>query len=197
VRKEPRLAGLLAEAKRLAAEHNAALKAEDAARQEKNERLASERAERRKAQIDAWVAEHGDENQQARHAVRLLPEDEVLYGMRADAFAALNEFPRYAKLTKAEVYSEFGIEVYSGEDDYAPKVEFSAADATSATAEEFATLQMIQHATTIGRIAKLNPRATLREHTGEVDDYGKVSRKSVLVELTVGEFTFSREYACP
>lgn len=193
MRDDPRIAPHVAEAKRLVAEHNAALvqrrKAEIQAANQRN----VEAKQRRKTQIDSWVAEHGTDGQKKRHAAGLLPEGEVLDGMRDQAFACLDGFGRYEKMTAANVLDELGL----GNDfdrDYnpAPDVEFSTEDASEASDDEFATLETIK--------AALGERAatvTLRDHIGEAVDTGRVVRKSVRVEMTVGEFTFAREYACP
>jgi hypothetical protein len=46
--------------------------------------------------IKAWVTEHGTPDQKARHAAGVLPAAEVVEAIADEAFAALNDRPRYA-----------------------------------------------------------------------------------------------------
>ncbi|MGC9197110.1 MAG: hypothetical protein ACP5IL_16940 [Syntrophobacteraceae bacterium] len=144
------------------------------------ERIAeSEKAARRKAQITDWVTEYGTENQKKRFSVGLLAEDEILDGIRSLAFAPIADFPKFRKLK-----SEFC-------ECYEPELDFKVEDSESATAEEYEFLLQIQ---------ELLPRATLvlRTHTGVCNQCSATaSRKSLRVELTFGEFNFSRELAIP
>lgn len=168
---------------------------------EKEAREATEKAaaeDRREAQLDAWVAENGSDNQQKRHEIGLLPEEEILDAIRSAAFASLDNFARYEKLRKQDIDC---ICEHEG-----PKASFDVTPATKATAEEFELMEKIGSA-----IKGNHPAAelTLLDHSAWCENcYGKdddgneterdirtVYRKSVRVKIQIGELTFSREYA--
>jgi hypothetical protein len=144
----------------------------------------AEKEQRRQDQIERWIAEKGTDNQRKRHDLKLLPENEVLDAMRDEAFAVLNDFPRYDKITKREVESACYLE-------YPNDVDFEVDDAESATADEFDLMERFQ---------QLIPNAIviLRRHTGTCghDNCDPVKRASLHVSITVGEIEFTREYAC-
>ena len=150
------------------------------------------RQARREAQIAAWVAEHGDENQQARHAEGLLPEDEAVAGIRRQTFACLDNVTRYERITAAEVRAA------CDDDDAAAydTPQFATVEAGSLDAEEYETLRAIRERL---RAAGVDAECQPREHRGWLDDDEPdghvVRRRSVLVTATVGELTLSREYA--
>lgn len=147
----------------------------------------AEAAEARKtAQIKAWVKLYGTISQRERLDAGMLPDIEVLNGMRDAVFSPFASFDRYARLKEDDVPCE------CNEYD-SPSFEFDVEDAESATEQEFNTLRQITET-----IRKEHPEASvvLRSHTGECSECERsVSRRSVLVTVTVGEFTFSREYA--
>lgn len=137
--------------------------------------------ERKAAQIAAWVETHGTESQKKRLAADLLPEKEAVDGIRSNAFALLDGFERYSKLRGSDFcecdWTDNG------------SLDFAVEDCDEATEAEFDLLERIQ---------ALMPDATvtLRCHMGKCDRCeGSDVRKSIRVEMTVGEFTFSREYA--
>jgi hypothetical protein len=200
---DPRLAGKIAEAKAEIKQLNAALaisreeskkRRAETDRQKAEKKAAEERAEnekraRQKAQISAWVAANGTDNQKKRAALNLLPEDEIINDIREEAYAPLDGFPRYEKIQKSDIPCTC--------DDYdEPNITFSAGTETEATAEDFDRMEQIQ---TVLPAAKL----TLRWHRGycktcsdpEDDNDGVFERHSIMVALTVGDFDFTREYA--
>jgi hypothetical protein len=137
--------------------------------------------DRRKNQIDSWVAEHGTENQRGRHALGMLPEDEVIDALRSEAYTPLNEFPRYEKMEADDVRH----------DDCDGKIEFSVDDATEISAEQWDMMTKIR-----ALISTDTLMLTARKHIGvcsecEAENY----RYSLRVAITVGELNFTREYA--
>ena len=195
---DPRLQPWIAEIKHEIEVHNAdarelvlaefaredIIKAEREALTKQREQAEAEKAMRRQDQIERWIAEKGTDNQRKRHDLKLLPESEVLDAMRDEAFAVLNDFPRYDKITKREVESACYLE-------YPNDIDFEVDDAESATADEFDLMERFQ---------QLVPNAVvvLRRHTGTCghDNCDPVKRASLYVSITVGEIEFTREYAC-
>lgn len=190
VEKDERMAHLLSEANRLIAlrnEEDARQKAEEARLQreqeEREEREEREREVRIKAQVAAWVEQHGTRSQKDRHREGYLPLGEVKDAMRNAAFTPLDDFPRYEKLHAVDV-CECG---YGGEDHC--KVTFAAEDSDELTETEYENVRAIRH-----RLpeAKVQPRIHVGTGSG---CNNTVTRKSALVTVKVGEFDFSREYA--
>lgn len=180
---DPRIQDRLREVAPLAAARKAEIQA--AAERAKARQAAEEQARqaaeaRREQQIADWVAEFGTPSQRKRFQADLLPEKEVIDGMRAAAFAPIEHLPRYKKITAAEVIES------DGYDDDA-EVKFRVFDLEEATEEEFEMME---------RVSDLLPAAqmTLREHVGSSAD-AEIRRRSLKVTLRVGEFEFSRELA--
>jgi hypothetical protein len=201
---DPRLADKIAESKaeiiRLNVELDEKEKAYNIQKAETDKKTEAEKAKateearqkslRKKAQIAAWVDKNGTDNQKKRLSVNLLPDEEIIDLIRNEAFAPLADFPRYEKLTAADV------DCSCGECDE-KKAIYSVDDAATATAEQFDLME---------KIKTLIPAAerTLREHGAycdrcndddDADGDGQTYRYSLKVGLTVGEFYFSREYA--
>ena len=192
--KYTRVQDLLEQKKAEKAERDRQREQEKEAREKAEAAAAAEAEAVRKAQLDAWIVEHGTDNQKKRHDLGLLPEKEILDAIREEAFSPLGSFPRYDKLTKQDVPCD--CEGYQE-----PEYKFRAHDATSATAEEFETMDKIATA-----IRSVHPEANvcLREHIGwcetchgEDKDEVCAERKSVLVSIKVGVLDFSREYQIP
>jgi hypothetical protein len=160
------------------------IKAEREALNKQREQVKTEKAMRRQDQIERWIAEKGTDNQRKRHDLQLLPENEVLDAMRDEAFAVLNDFPRYDKITKREVEAVC-------QHNYADDVDFEVTDAKFATADEFNLMEQFQ---------QLIPNAiiVLRRHRGTCGHEGCdiIERASLHVSITVREIEFTREYAC-
>lgn len=183
---DPRLAEILpaitAEIERRNAESEKA--AVERAKRLESERLAKiaeqeSRATRKTAQVVAWVEANGTESQKKRLLVGLLPEPEIVDLIRAEAFAPLDSEERYQKLRNVDFC----------ECDYPDDVNYDVEDATMATSEQFERMEHLK---------ALLPEATitLRLHTGQCESCEKeTSRMSARVQMKVGEFEFSREYA--
>jgi hypothetical protein len=161
---------------------------------ERDKKKAKEKAEkealkiRRKAQIGAWVAKHGDENMKARYAEGFLADTEVIDAIRNQTFRPLDGFPRYEKLKASDVcqgYEEYGFDEIRYHD-----VDFTVQkDNIVLTAEEFDRLQEIR------AIAPKGAIVSPRNHVARCSDCDNtISRLSFRVEIKVGEFLFSREY---
>lgn len=136
---------------------------------------------RRAEQLRSWVATMGTDNQRGRMSENLLPDDEIIDGIRDAAFLPLADFPRYQKLTSSDIPCTCEYE--------SPDASYETKNAESATAGEFDLLQ---------KMRALMPGATvsLREHVGTCDRCEEeVARRSIRVVVTVGELTLSREYA--
>ena len=184
----------IAEAEREKAERLAESKRVEAQRQAE----AAEKANRRRAQLAAWVADHGSDNQKKRFARGMLPESEIVDGIRAQAFASLNDFmfPRYSRIKDEHVKNraEGVIPDHVLED---AKICYSCNELKQCDEEAFDGFMKIEET-----IKKDHPDAVcaLYEHVGWVDGYDdendpEVREKSIKVTLTVGELTLSREYA--
>ena len=171
-------------------------RAEDFAKKKAAEDMQAKwKAERRQAQIEAWLNRHGTPSQQGRYARGLLDESEILDAMRDQALQAVDvcQFPKYARITQAEVvaaYIEAGF--YVNEDD---ELVVNVSENPALTDAEFATLQGIE-------AALPGAQSTVRKHVGmlentsnEEDEVAAVTRKSVLMTVVDGELKFSREYA--
>ena len=156
--------------------------------------LREQDAQRR--QITDWVAQHGTANQQRRYTAGLLPKDEVVAGMRDQAFAPLSTLVRYERMKQSEVRAHVASHGYEIRDD--ADVEFDAEDCETATADEFDLMKSI-------RGMAPGAELRLRNHVGQMAravaddevDEPRLQRKSLLVTLKVGAFSFSREYAVP
>jgi len=155
-------------------------------KREAAEKKAAEAAKlRRQAdQISAWVAARGTNNQLERQAAGLLPADEIVALIRAEAFLALDGWPRYLKLRASDVCE--GYEDYDGTSYH--DVDFDADDAETLDADQFDALRDL-------RTLAPNADVTARIHTGECEECSKtVTRIGYMVRITVGDFDLSREY---
>lgn len=184
----PELAGIIARAQQLADTRTETNRQEALTRMQHDEAVKQAKIEatsRRKAQIDAWVAEQGDTNQRGRHALGLLPDKEVVDAIRNAAYASLNHLPRYQRIKFIDLAHE--------EDCAAQECENMSCDnaaATSLSAESYERFLAVKAA------APDDAWITVRDHTCECQGCdAKITRHSAKVEITVGEFEFSREYA--
>lgn len=166
-------------------QHNSALDARNAENERRKEAEGAAAGMRRRAQIAAWIAEHGTDSQRRRAARKMLPEEEAVSAIRNEAFAPLDALRRYERL-KAE-----DVRAACENDDEEAEVEFRAEDTTEATDVEFARLEEIE---TVVKGAGLKAVCMLRRHVG-ICGGCEIQRASVMVIATVGELTLSREFA--
>lgn len=174
-----KLASKLGEARELA----------KARRQEAHERrlkeaaAAEELAAARKQQIEEWVRANGTANQQGRLELGLLPQSEVLDEIRGWAFRHLDEFPRYRKIRASDI--AHADDCYDESD-----IDCAVVNASAMSSEAFEKYRAIRRALPEG--AKIQARS----HSCVCESCGKgLARMSARVEIVVGHFTFSREYA--
>lgn len=164
-------------------------------RREKREQEEVDAKQRRADQISGWVAQNATIMQKKRFAAGLLPEEEILKGMRNGVFAPLDNLPRYKKITKSELTASIdqSLDHIYG---YDLPVEFAVSEPTSVTDEQFAMFEMIKERLSQSQ----NVKISLKEHVAYYEDYKgandpEVRRLSAHVEVKVGEITFAREYA--
>ena len=177
--------------------------------------LAQKQQQQQDAQIVRLVERFGTEEMGRRLRAGMLPEDELLDLVRERVFAPLAAFPRYQRITKADVRQASvarAAAIREGDDedlddgeDYVAlpggEVEFDDDVASEATAEAFAALEDIRKVAeatipqALGEDAKI--AVVLRWHGGRVkrDHTFLVERFSVLVTVESAGFTVSREYA--
>jgi len=140
---------------------------------------------------DNWVAEHGSAEQTARHLRGLLPESEILDGLRTLAFAPAGDRARYSKLVRSDVIH----------DDYCDSpLTYVVEGEDQVTAEQFAELSALE------QVFPAPATVRLRRHTGNCgcpQDQPRpgsappVHRWSFLVHVPCGGYELSREYVAP
>ena len=141
--------------------------------------------------VGAFLARHGTSGQLERFAVGMLPQAEYSDAMRALAFAPLDDYAQYERITNSEAFDALDEDTAGNLDDDTGAV-FRSHPAKEASAAEWATLKAIK---------AIMPSAdvTLRLHQASFDrddiPWGIVERKSILVTAQYGPFEFSRDYA--
>jgi len=150
---------------------------------------------RKQLQQASWIEANGTDSQRKRFARGLLPETEILRGMRDTVFSFLNEFENFLKITEAEVNR------YENDDDdtdprYWDACQFESKAATKATDDEYKKLEIVELK---ARAEYPDAKVSLIVNNGglETNNHWTITRSSILVELKVGEIKFSRHYACP
>lgn len=140
---------------------------------------------RRAAQLKAWLDTKGTDAMRKRAARGLLPEGELIDAIRDEAYAPLDQFRRFERITDDEVHQldEDGLD--SDQD-----AVYETCTAKSANDED---IELIE------RIEAVMPGAvcTLMEHRGRLEDGTPniwLSRCAVRVAIKVGELDFTREY---
>lgn len=176
-----------AELEALLTQREAAAKAAREAEEARKEAEEARRRAAKDAQIAAWVAEHGTQNQKERWAAGLLPAREIDKAMEDHAFAPAANLPLFPRIEAGDIEHESGCA--SEWDDDAWDLDCESADAASCTADEFESLK---------RIRELFPDAevSIKRHTCSCSKCkADETRSGVFVKLTVGAFTFNREFA--
>jgi hypothetical protein len=148
---------------------------------------------RRRAQLDAWIARKASPMQKNRHARGLLPDSEVVDGIRDAVFFPLDGFARYARISENEVFESYA-EIYSADNEVTV---FSVEHPEIITDEQMERVLAMEKA-----MADQSVQSDIRLHAGvlrdssadEDEEYG-VRRLSVLFTTQFGEITLSREYA--
>ena len=166
---------------------------ERAAKAEAEQRAIQERQAARRAAIDAWIGEHGTENQRARWAAGMLPESELLEAMADQVFAAVTA-PRFAEITVEDCLGTYS------DDDYPPEVTdempyCTSKDATEATAAQWDALQAVRAQLPTEAAVKL--RVHVCGLVSSDDPEHDVVRYGIHVKLHVGPIGLVREFAAP
>ena len=150
---------------------------------------------RKKLQQAAWIETHGTDGQRKRFARGLLPESEILLGMSNTVFGFLNDFNLFLKLTDDEV-----IKNENEDNDIDPTeweaCQYKSIEASNATDDEYNKLEIIELTV---RSEYPNTRVSLFDNYGGLEESNSLTtmRKSILVQVKVGEIVFSRHFACP
>jgi hypothetical protein len=164
-----------------------------AAAKEAAEREAA--AAERKAAIDAWLEAKGTENQKARRAAGMFPEEEAVMAMEDEAFAAVpTGFVRFEKITVDDCRAAAPLlaERFDG-DVVGPQVCVLVKDAETATAAQWTALEKLRAALPGAEIRLRVHRAGLTDDLRSDD----VFRWSALVKVKAGPFVHVRAYAMP
>lgn len=197
IMEDPRIQKRWAELKQRAADLRAA-RADEMERRKQEDLIEKEKKDaaqaRRQAQLDAWVAESGSSMQKTRYARGLLPESEIIDGIRNAFFSPLDRFPRYMRISPNEVLKSYAdIHDCADEND----VIFSVDKPQAIT-----DAQMIKVLTMEKSMDGLKVDSDIRLHAGvlrlsspEEDEKYGVRRFSLRLTAQVGELTLSREYA--
>ena len=151
---------------------------------------AQARDQEKQAFVSDWIALYGTDDQKERLDAGLLPKSEYLTDMENQVFGPLSEkFQSYEKITATEVR-----EAQPDEDDCddTEPCDFRVVKPQSIDSCTWKAFKAIHAALPTGGQAKI------REHQAERRSYGEgsgVIRYGVQVKLTLGPFTFTREFA--
>lgn len=173
-------------------ERDARAKASYEAHQAAADAVAAQETARAKSRADyfsAWVAEHGTENQRARHEACVLPEQEVIDAMADQAFAVVT-VARYRPITRAEC-----LDALADPDD-APTSEptCQGSDPDALTAAQWDALTAVSNALPDGSVVKVR-RIQCGLYDSLRDD--DVARYQVHAKVHIGPITVVRAFACP
>lgn len=143
-----------------------------------------EEARLRKASLDKWIKDHGDDNQKERHREGLLPEEEALEAMRESFFDPLENNERYSAIRKTEACDCGCYE------DVVFDNRAAAGTAPGLTATQFEKLKEIRE------LAPKGAAIETRMHIAKCDecDCAPVHRPSARVTLVWQGWTLTREY---
>jgi hypothetical protein len=147
--------------------------------------------EEKKRFVAAWISAHGTEEQQARQAAGMLPMDEAIEAIADDAFAKLGDKPRYFRDGPARLeahlrnFRQYDVAALSASD-----TNVTSMNATKATPEQWAFMQIIQRTMPDANVVLREHRLALR-HDPRAPG---VTCASVLVTVRRGPVTLRREY---
>jgi hypothetical protein len=167
---------------------------------ERKERNQRERAaqlaihEEKRRFIAGWIAAHGTQEQQARHAAGMLPMDEAIEAIADEALTSIGDRPRYTRDGAARLQAHLHLLTrYAGAVVTSLDLRVTSANASSATPHQWAFVREVQ-------MLLPDSVVVLREH--------KLAWKSeplappltlftVLVTRKIGPFTLRRELEMP
>src|SRR2546422_3718225 len=141
-----------------------------------------------------WIAAHGTPEQQARQTAGLLSLRDVIDLMTDQAFAALEDRPRYTPIRAAELqthlrqFEEYADIVLANGD-----VRISTADAASATPAQWALLNVFKQQVPSATVVLRHHAVAWKRRT----DAPVLTSVGVLVTSDFGPFVLRREYAAP
>jgi hypothetical protein len=141
-----------------------------------------------------WIAAHGTLEQQARQTAGLLSLPDAIALMTDQAFAAVEDRPRYSPLRAAQLQthlrqcSKYADVVLADGD-----VRISTGDATSATAAQWALLNTFKQALPSAAVVLRQHAVAWKRRT----DAPVLTSVGVLVTCDFGPFVLRREYAAP
>jgi hypothetical protein len=150
--------------------------------------------EEKKRVIAQWIAEHGSPGQQARQAAGVLPMEEAIEALTDEAFASLDDRPRYIPDGLAQLQTQLRQRPEHADVDVTrDDLVVTGTNAPKMTAAQWALVQEFQ---------TLLPEATvtLRMHRLAWKRDRQITLPAVfgvLVTQRVGPFTLRREYAAP
>lgn len=144
--------------------------------------------------IAEWVKTHGTPDQRARHAADLLPESEVIAVLTDEAFAAVNDRPRYALDGLARLTDHLR-HVTGRTDITIPPAELviKGSDAKAATPEQWIVIDALHRALPDAKVILREHRLSWRREP----DLPALFVYGVLVTRRVGPFALRREFAVP
>lgn len=144
--------------------------------------------------IAEWIAAKGTPDQQQRHSVGLLPMPEVIEAIADEAFAALREWPRYARngpeMMQAHIrrYPEYERAVITERD-----LAVVDADAVQASPAQWARAQDARAILPDATVTLRTHRLTWRGHP----DAPALTLYGLLLVRNVGPLVLRREFAVP
>ncbi len=144
--------------------------------------------------VAEWLAAHGSDDQRGRHAAGLLPVEEVIDALADDAFASVADLPRYPMDGTARLQAH--VRAFTGNSALmltSADLKVDGADATEATAAEWAVMQQLK-----ARLPDADVK--LREHRlswRRDPSLPGLSIFGVLATRRVGPFIVRREFAVP
>ena len=171
--------------RRLAVDAELKRVAKEIAAAEQVEKEAAETAKEaaKSAYIDAFVAQHGDPSEVERHAVGMLCREAIIERIVDQAFAPTSDRALYDKITASECRGEYC--------DSDCGLQSRITVDPCCTAEQWTALQSFRAAYPAADVHLLKHEAWTDYEHGAVG----VERYGIRVTLSVGPFTFHREYA--
>jgi hypothetical protein len=141
-----------------------------------------------------WIGTHGTPEQQARHAAGLLSLRDVITVITDQAFAALDDRPRYVPITTAHLqahlrqFPEYADLALDNAD-----VRIVSRDAIAATAAQWALLKAFREQVPSATVVLRHHAVAWKRRT----DAPVLTSLGVLVTTALGPFVLRREYAVP
>jgi hypothetical protein len=144
--------------------------------------------------IEEWVTQHGSADQRGRHAAGLLPAEEVIAALTDEAFACVDDIPRYPLDGASRLEQHLRERTARPTIVVAPAdLQITGTDASAASPAQWSAIQQLQ--------ARLpDAEVKLREHRlswRREPALPALSVYGVLATRQVGPFALRREFAVP